>query len=201
MIEPTMGMVDIETLSAEPAGAAIATVGLVAFRPDKVVDEGYWKLDLRWSPGRRSKDTYDWWMKQDARALEEAVRQQDHYDVTRLLPWDFCTSFSEFAGVNNMQLIWSYPARFDLGHLRELYHVVGHTFPLEFWRERDMTTLMQTAYGIRPDLESAVKAIRAKNAAAHNALADARNQVEVVQFLLSALNCDMRPPEPRVAPR
>lgn len=129
--------------------------------------------------------------------MEEALRHQDHTDVTRLLPWDACEAVSEFVAVNKLDLIWAYPTRFDLGHLRELYHAVGHQFPLEFWRERDMTTLLRVAYGIRPDLEAAVKAIRSRNISAHNALADAENQTEVVQFILRTFNCDMQAPERR----
>lgn len=189
-----MGMLDIETLGTEPAGAAIATVGLVAFTRTEILDRGYWKLDLRWTPGRRDRDTYDWWMKQDPLAMEEAFR---HRDEMRALPWDVCAAISEFAATTNMKLIWAYPARFDVGHLRELYYAVGHTFPLEFWRERDMTTLMRTAYDINPHLESRVKEIKAQNRAAHNALEDALTQAKIVQFLLESLNCEMQDPQKR----
>ncbi len=182
-----MGMLDIETMGTEPAGAGILSVGLTAFTRSEILDRGYWRLDPRWSPGRRDKSTCEWWMKQDARALEA-------FNGT-MLPWEACAAISEFVANTNMKLIWAYPARFDLGHLRELYHAVGHSFPLEFWRERDMTTLMRVAYGINPHLETRVKEIKATNKSAHNALSDAITQTEIVQFLLDALNCEMADPK------
>lgn len=185
-----MGMLDIETLGTEPAGAAITTVGLVSFTKQEILDRGYWRIDPRWSPGRRDRSTWEWWQKQNAAVREESMLGQ-------MLPWEVTEAISAFVATSGMELIWAYPTRFDLGHLREMYHSVGHAFPMEFWRERDMTTLMRVAYGIDPTLEPAVKVMRSKNIAAHNALADAVNQAEVVQFLLRELNVELASPDRR----
>lgn len=177
MSQKVMAMLDLETLGAEPAGVAITSVGCVLFTLDEMVDAGYWRLDPRWTPGLRTKDTYEWWQKQDRAAYDEMMGGV-------FLPWDFCEGFTDFLSLYDVQYIWAYPTRFDLGHLRELYHKVGHVFPLQFRIERDMTTLVWMARRMDPDIDGAIQAIRSRNKMKHNAMEDAKNQAEIVQMIL-----------------
>jgi len=185
-----MLMTDIETFAAEPAGAAIISVGAVIFTETEVLDTAEWKLDPRWSPGIRTKDTYEWWSGQDPlilRAQSEGA----------MLPWHFCEAYSEFCAIGSPTMAWANPSRFDHGHLRELYHALGHRFPFSYKIERDQTTLLWAARYMAEvnggadalaTLNDDVNRIRDSNQSEHSALADAIEQVRVVQFILRLLH-------------
>lgn len=192
MTKKVMAMLDLETLGAEPAGVAITSVGLVMFTVDEIIDTAYWRLDPRWTPGLRTKDTYEWWDKQDRGAYEEMMRGT-------ALPWDFCEQFSGALSLYDVEYIWSYPSRFDLGHIRELYHTVGHQWPLSFRIERDMTTLLWMARLMAPGIDDRIQEIRARNPQKHNAMEDARNQAEIVQMVLRYFEIDPLAGLPRPA--
>jgi hypothetical protein len=190
-------MVDIETGGDEPAGAAVVAVGAVVFDHDARGwgDEAVWHLDPAWSPGRRNRSTYEFWMRQDPRVREPVFSGS-------MLPWDFCEAFSEFCSLSGAERYWAWPTRFDFGHLRELYHACGHRFPFEYWKELDAHTLkwaarekarvldtnarvadvgqVQQLEGDR--LDAAIKRIDDSNASQHDPLADCREQVQKVQL-------------------
>jgi hypothetical protein len=170
--------IDIETLDVDPsANAGVIAVGAVVFTTTKTIDRFLWILDPMWTPGSRSKSTYDWWMTQPPGTMFTGTT----------FPWNFCPEFSSFVGMNNVKYAWGYPARFDLGHIRSLFAAMQAPFPINFQQERDMTTLLSVAKQLRPDLSLELDEIRSRNEEPHNALADAENQAARLQHVFRAL--------------
>lgn len=164
------GSIDIETLDVDPSNnATVLAVGIVAFNANEEIDAREWILDPIWSPGSRSKSTYDWWSEQD-------LKIQDRMFSGRVLPWNFCPEFSSFVGLNGIEKLWGFPARFDIGHLRALYKAMECPFPLDFRSELDMSTLVDLCREI--GLSDILKEIRDSNPNPHDALSDARNQAQ-----------------------
>lgn len=175
------GSVDIEALDVDPsAEAAVLAVGIVAFTEDEIIDKGEWILDARWSPGTRSKSTYDWWNKQDILVTQNMFNGA-------ILPWEFCDSFSAFIGLAGVKLLWGYPVRYDIGHIRSLYRAAEKPFPLNYSCERDMYTLVDAFRDIHPTGRDELAAIREANTRQHEALADAENQAAQLQHIFRVL--------------
>lgn len=174
-------VVDIEATDVDPSvNAGVLSVGIVAFDRQGIIDQRLWKLDPAWTPGSRSKSTYDWWKKQEPAIIQRAFSGTE-------LPWAFCLEFSSFVGLNGADLIWGYPARYDLTHLRSLFRHYNCPFPLNFDQERDMTTLLDIAKQKGPHIAEGVEMIRGKNLAQHDALADAVNQALQLHWLFIEL--------------
>lgn len=173
--------IDIEALDVDPSmNAGVIAVGVVAFTPVETLDRRLWILDPIWTPGSRSKSTYDWWMQQP-------LETQNRMFAGGTLPWDFCPDFSSFLGLNNVRYAWGYPARYDLGHLRSLFEAMHCPFPINFRQERDMASLVSIAKQILPEIEGELEAIRSQNAEQHNALADAESQAARLQHIFRRL--------------
>lgn len=171
------GSLDLECLDVDPSNnAAIIAVGIVAFTKHELVDKKLWLLDPMWSPGTRSESTYRWWMEQ-----EPAIRNRMF--TGRDLPWTFCADFSSFVGLNGVDKLWGYPARYDIGHLRALFAAYAQPFPINFRDELDMSTLIKTVTQNRTGLWEELESIRSANDHAHDALADAENQAARLQHL------------------
>lgn len=186
--------IDIETGGLEPAGVAVLSVGAVAFDTSlyaNVVDVGFWRLDARWTPGRRDRGTYEWWQMQKPDVYEEAIGGT-------VLPWVFAEQFSEWWARWNPTEAWANPTRFDFGHLRELYHQLGHAFPFSYKLERDLMTLKYVARDVatardrhraddnghaRSMLEECIRQTYEANKAEHSALQDAIEQANLILTL------------------
>lgn len=169
------GSLDIETLDVDPSNnATVLAVGIVAFNAQEELAAEEWILDPIWTPGTRSRSTYDWWMDQD-------LAIQTRMFSGSCLPWNFCPEFSSFIGLNHVELLWGFPARFDIGHLRALYRAMECPFPLSFQAERDMTTLVDLAQLV--GMGEVLRAIRDSNERPHDALADAQNQAQRLRLI------------------
>lgn len=167
------GSIDIEALDVDPSNnATVLAVGIVAFNAREEIDAAEWILDPIWSPGTRSKSTYDWWMDQE-------LDVRNAMFGGHILPWKFCPMFSSFVGLNGIELLWGFPARYDIGHLRALFKAMECPFPTLFNKERDMSTLVDLAEEI--GLGEELRAIRDLNPNPHDALSDARNQAKRLQ--------------------
>lgn len=175
-------MTDIETMATEPAGAAVISVATVLYNEIELIDYSVWYLDPMWTPGRRDKGAHDFWVEQFAKNAE----------VTRnfngkMLPWDFCTSWSEFIALGAADEQWADPPRFDFQHLRELYHACGHAFPFSYRDERDLRTLRKvicrTPTGV--GLDEQLREIKAETP--HDPLSDALQQVKEHQRIMERL--------------
>lgn len=184
--------IDIETTGLEPAGVAVTSVGIVMFDDGGVyanaAEVGFWRLNVAWTPGRRDKGTHAWWQQQRPELMAEAFGGAT-------LPWDFCEQFVSWIQANDPDEVWANPARFDLGHLRELFYALGFTFPIDYRRERDLPTLKSVARSVAASiseaeletLNSAIRLIQVGNGSEHSALADAIEQAEQIRMLTSYL--------------
>jgi DNA polymerase III epsilon subunit-like protein len=183
---------DIETTGLEPAGVAVLSVGIVMFDDvliyDQVAEVGFWRMDPAWAPGRRDRGTWEWWQKQSPEAINEAFKGKQ-------MPWDFAVEFSNYVQANDPDEVWCNPARFDLGHLRELFHQLGIPFPIDYRKERDLPTLKSAARGVAArrgaaeldELNAEIRRIQNSNTHEHSALHDAIEQARQIKFLTEYL--------------
>ena len=170
-------MHDIETMSTK-ANAIVVSLGAVKFSSndtdsyDTIKDDPdrtfYARLDIesQEEAGRDiSASTFQWWLKQsnDARAafLHKSM------PVLQVLE-----AFSAWA--EGSEYIWGNGATFDNVIMRNLYAAYGMPFPIEYWGDLDMRTLVKLNGGEKPKYPIAV---------AHNALDDAMLQTLQVQHI------------------
>lgn len=162
-------MVDIETLGSRP-GAAIASIGAVAFTPSGVISEWETVVALEGQQEAGLKldvSTIKWWMQQSdaARAATFAVRGVPLFNAL--------TDLSCFATDEGVLDYWSHGATFDLVLLNEAALITGAP-PLvkDFRRARDTRTLYEIT-GVNPKTFMGT-------GTAHNAVDDARAQALAV---------------------
>jgi len=161
-------MVDLETLAVSPQ-SVILTLGAIVFDPysDEIFDEMYVKpsIDEQLQLDRAVDDnTIKWWSQQDPVAKEEAFSESGRIGFE-----DTISAFHKFAWGCNA--FWSHGAIFDLVILQDVYRQLGRTTPWNFWQCRDTRTLFDL--GFDPEVD--------KSVGMHNALEDARRQVQAVQ--------------------
>lgn len=169
-------MVDCETL-ATTADAVILSIGAVRFdlETGQVDDDGFYlsiSVDSNLALGRRiSEATRLWWFKQGAAA------QQVFFEPKETLK-QALIEFSDWLGTGDY-CMWSNGADFDLPMLAHAFTQCGVEVPWKFWNNRCVRTYknLPGAGSIRP----------AKQGVAHNALADAVSQVELVSAIHKAL--------------
>lgn len=175
--------IDIETLSVDPHyNAAVIAIGAVTFTKHDILDELEILIDPILTPGARGQETLEWWNKQDAKIRERM------FSGSRK-PWDACTQFAAFCSLGAKNF-WGNPARFDIGHLRQMYAVYGREFPFPFYQERDLSTIKWAVARSAEACKNDIKRIREKNAASHSALEDARSQAEVIQYCMGVIDFD-----------
>lgn len=174
-------MVDLETMGKRP-DAAIWSIGCVSFkdREYEELDNFYERVSLRSSVEAgltMDTSTILWWMRQDDNVRAELNRPSE----------DLATVLSKFADWlkgqerdTQKRHLWAQGVGFDIPILHSAYDACGiDTRELwSFWNTHDLRTL-----------ESVVKRrgveIPKSNDNAHNALADARAQLERLDWLMT----------------
>ena len=164
--------IDIETLGVKP-DCVILTIGAVKFDPlgDFVDRENglYLRLnvDEQTDLGRSTdQGTLDWWSKQDPAVLAEALSDENRVSLAETV-----TAINKF--IVGIDTIWT-QGSFDITILENLYRMLGHPIPWNYWQVRDSRTLFQV-FGDP----------RVKQAGLHhNALEDCVDQSKAVQILL-----------------
>jgi exodeoxyribonuclease VIII len=80
--------------------------------------------------------------------------------------------------------LWGNGASFDNAIIRNVYAVQGYKFPIPFWNDRDMRTIV----GFYPDqLAIEWKRNNLRKGTHHNALDDAKHQVRYCNHILQEL--------------
>ena len=169
-------MIDLETLSTNP-NATILTVGGVKFDPHTNAEPSqgmYFRVDVdsQTEMGRDvMQDTLDWWGKQDAEIMEEALGDKDRVSIDYLIK----TLNKWCVGVD---VFWCQGPLFDYAILQDIYKELGHPVPWQYWQIRDSRTL----FSLVP------RDINEKRTGLHNALEDCFFQAKKVQKVYKQLN-------------
>lgn len=161
-------MIDIETLDTENT-AVIASIGAVVFDFNAVVYEEFYKrVDVVSCTEKGmtiSAETVEWWMKQTVEARKEIFVTTPRDPIQKALE-DLKSFLSKWT--NKETTIWAKSPSFDLAILRNAYKRLNLEFPIPFWMERDVRTLVNIFPYERADKVEV---------ASHHALDDARIQV------------------------
>ncbi len=162
LLNKTYVSIDIETLSTRQ-NAVIVQLGATMFTiNDGVLSEFTINIDpksCRLYGMHISKDTLQWWSDQD-----ESVRkswQKDKYSLP-----DALTKFNEWLGECKKYIFIANGIVFDFGILSTAYTLTGIEKPWPYWQEVDLRTM------------SFLFDVKLSGGNNHNALFDARNQME-----------------------
>ncbi len=163
---------DLETLSTD-THAMILSIGAVKFditTPGKLGEEFYLVLDLKAQDQRNiSADTISWWMQQDDAARLAVFGPAVHKEPVAGALRTFTTFCRGATG------IWGNGATFDNVLLQTLYDDFHMKWPLPYYADRDLRTLLDLAGG----RDNGPKIERAGTH--HNALDDAKHQALCAQ--------------------
>jgi hypothetical protein len=172
-------MIDIETMSTESDAAIISICALeFGVTLGDIGQSLTTRLDPKFTPGRRSPDTLKWWMEQDP-----GVRRQE---------WSGTATAEEAADLLDFFVksrphhwVWASPSTFDLSILKTFYRShLRREYPINWRRERDLSTLNYIAKELGIDLEPA-KNFRDRQA--HDPWSDCVEQAREVQLIFKTL--------------
>jgi exodeoxyribonuclease VIII len=181
-------MVDLETLD-NVASSAIVSIGAVQcdLTTGKTGEEYYRVIELQDQLDfgfTVNASTLNWWMKQSLGA--RSVFNVDG----KILPIEMCNTFSMWlASLGNPDnfRMWGNGASFDNAILRYFYSKYGQIFPIPFWNDRDMRTIV----GFYPQsLQKDWKIKNQRMGTYHNALDDAKYQVKYCTHILQELGVE-----------
>lgn len=166
----TMVMLDLETMSTA-SNACICSIGAVKFTvEDGISDEFYTTVDAKDCKKLGldfSKDTLEWWSKQNPAALKMLVKNT--LPLAKAL-----TNYSKWFGSKKRRQ-WGYGSAFDNVILRNAYKAVDLVSPWGYRDEMCFRTLEALFPEVaRPD----------RTGTYHNALDDARSQTEHMLLML-----------------
>lgn len=156
------------SVDIEACGEVLVSLGACEFNPrtGEAGREFYGVPSIKDQMGAGLKmdaGAFLWWLKQDAATLEAVWAQQDAHEVL--------FRFSEW--LHPDAWVWAYPTSFDLPVIERVYRTYDLRCPWTWTKTMDGRTLWRLACDINPELE---KVERNANPAAHNALADAKEQ-------------------------
>ncbi len=167
--------IDLETLGVR-CNAAILSIGVQQFDADtgKLGNTFYREIELNSAlrSGAVNGDTLSWWVTQSKEAQRVFVRSNEKHALATALAdlttWMRAESYAP--------IVWGNGATFDIGILEYAYDhgCVGLKEPWHFMNIRDMRTLVDVA-----DFNKASVPFT-KGAVAHNALADATHQAQII---------------------
>ncbi len=181
-------MIDLETMDNLPS-AAIVSIGVAQCNLItgetgetfyRVVDlEGQQEKGLTISPS-----TIYWWMKQNDSARRALSQDQ------KITLEDMCDAFQKFFnyinGNGNFRL-WGNGASFDNAIIRHAFGKLNKDFPIPFWNDRDMRTIV----GFYPrQLQADWKRENFRKGTHHNALDDALYQIKFCSHILQELGVE-----------
>jgi len=163
-------MLDLETFSTNSNGL-ILSISAVQF--DKETGEIGNTFNMRPSIQQQivkgahlDGNTIEWWIFQNKDAFSELSK------ITCDSVENVVNAFNEFIKDNNIEFIWGNGCTFDNVILRNMYLRHSKVFPLGFWCDRDVRTIVDE-YKIDRGLVE-FKGIR------HNGLDDCKHQIEYI---------------------
>lgn len=176
-------MVDLETLD-NVASSVIVSIGAVESNliTGELGSKFYRVIKLENQKGTVNSETVEWWMKQSNEARDVFST------VGKLEIKDALLAFSKW--VHSLQAsnehirLWGNGASFDNSILRQAFRMYNCEFPIEFWNDRDMRTIV----GFYPkQLQESWRRTNLRTGTHHNALDDAIHQVKYCSDILSEL--------------
>ncbi len=179
-------MVDLETMGKKP-GAPIVSVGAVFFDPASGMTgaEYYQVINLESSMSfgaRPDASTILWWLKQSPEA-RSAIVVDDTVGLVEAFEQllDFIAE-NAANGSKNVQL-WGNGSSFDCSLLEAAFELADTPFPIPHWNYRDVRTVVELgkAVGLNARYDIPFEGDQ------HNALADARHQVQYVSAIWQRL--------------
>ena len=185
-------MLDLETMDNR-ATASIATIGAIEFDPIKGTTgkEFYRIVDLDSCVDKGSTisaGTVYWWLQQAKPARDEIV------DSNRVSIVEACNNFVAYCKeLSDCEMsergtfadfhVWGNGATFDNAIFRQTFSVCNIPFPVDFWNDSDVRTVMRF---YPPQLFKEWKDNNRRKGY-HNALADAKYQVQYMTNVLKEL--------------
>lgn len=169
-------MIDLETLSVQ-SDAAIIAIGVVEFSLDKILVEKLWRISPMLASGRRDDPTLTWWEEQKSELKCEIFGGTDRETTVLLQFARFMENYSE------SHWIWAGPSTFDLAILKNRYREIGIEYPINWYNERDQSTLSSMAKHLKIDYSGAEFGGRQP----HNPLHDSIFQAHKVQIILKMM--------------
>jgi len=162
-------MIDIETLSTRQ-NAIIIQIGACSFTFEDGIGEPFLcnvNVQSCLNVGLHfSKETYDWWMKQNEEVFKSCLT--DTKPISESL-----SLLNEFIGKDKKTLVWAQGSVFDLGILSSAYTQANVEKSWKYYQEMDSRTVF-TMLNVRNDIE------RKGDVGHHNALNDAIAQAETL---------------------
>jgi len=178
-------MVDLETMD-NVMSASIVSIGAVQcdLTTGELGQEYYRVIDLN---GQQQKglticsNTLYWWMQQKDGARHALTVEGKIFLV------EMCNTFNTWlqsmGNPGNFRL-WGNGASFDNSIIRYAYKMCDIDFPIPFWNDRDMRTIL----GFYPsNLQEKWRRANLRHGTHHNALADAKHQVKYCSYVLKEL--------------
>jgi len=169
-------MLDIETAGKDD-NALIVSLGAVEFDPfanelGKTFSVYFDPLDVEAKGGKINMSTILWWMEQD----QDVMRRQffGSEGLKRGL-----VRFSKWYKDLEIDRAWACGITFDITITKNAFKSVGVSPPWKYNEPRDMRWFHDLQIG---SYQSEVTELYTANATAHDALADAKTQAQVVQL-------------------
>ena len=178
-------MVDLETMD-NIGSSAIVSIGAVQCNliTGEIGEEYYRVVDLNGQEkyGRTiDPQTLYWWLGQSQGARDGLLAPG------KILLEEMCKSFAhwiEYLEFPKTKRLWGNGASFDNAIVRSAFKSVGVDFPIPFWQDRDMRTIV----GFFPkSMQEDWKWKNLRKGTYHNALDDAKYQVRYCSHILQEL--------------
>lgn len=179
-------MVDLETMDSI-GSSAIVSIGAVQcdLITGELGEEFYRVVDLKDQEKRYGRtlsvETMYWWLGQSDGARAALLAPG------KILLEDMCISFAKW--IEHLQFpktkrLWGNGASFDNAIIRDAFRAVDIDFPIPFWQDRDMRTVV----GFFPkSMQESWKWSNLRQGTHHNALDDAKYQVKYCSHILQEL--------------
>lgn len=178
-------MVDLETMD-NIGSAAIVSIGAVQcdLITGQTGEEFYRIVELDGQADlglTMDAQTIYWWLGQSRGATEALLAPG------KILLEDMCNSFKkwvEYLEHPKIKRLWGNGASFDNAILRNAFKRVDIEFPIPFWQDRDMRTIV----GFYPkQMQEEWRWKNLRKGTHHNALDDAKYQVSYCSYILQEL--------------
>lgn len=176
-------MVDLETMDNVMTSSIVAIGAVECDLITGLIGSTYYRVvDLNDAPGTIDADTLYWWLEQSDSARRALTIQgkESHREM--------CLSFTKWVNSlethNDKLRLWGNGASFDNSILQQAFRYQGLDFPLKFWNDRDMRTIV----GFYPrQLQEIWRRTHLRTGTHHNALADAKHQIRYCSDILKEL--------------